>query len=300
MTTYDRHILARIIRRTMCQGPSARTRDWVNHRFRKLCADGEVVVKTRHGFRILASPHDYVSHRIFFYSEYDEQMSNFIIHQLREGQVAWDVGTERGWFSLLMATLVGNNGRVDSFEAFPPTAEKLRQNIALNSATCIRPNQVAVSDVRGMMWFVPPQAVSNTSISSRDHNGGVGYLTNTQELGAIQVPTITLDEYASETQLEALHFIKMDIEGAEVSALSGASQVISRFRPVLAVEYSTLTAARAGSSVANLDDLLEDYGYDRYVFSRGFKRLDLNREVDRQGEDLVINVYCFPRERGIS
>jgi FkbM family methyltransferase len=57
--------------------------------------------------------------------------------------------------------------------------------------------------------------------------------------GKVTIRTITIDEALSD---EAVSFIKMDIEGAEIAALKGAEQTITRRKPTLAVSvYHTPT-----------------------------------------------------------
>jgi hypothetical protein len=47
--------------------------------------------------------------------------------------------------------------------------------------------------------------------------------------------TISIDDYVARQGLTRVDFIKMDIEGAEDAALSGAAETIRRFRPKLAI-----------------------------------------------------------------
>ena len=52
---------------------------------------------------------------------------------------------------------------------------------------------------------------------------------------SVVVPTITIDELVRELKLDRVDFIKLDIEGAEVPALSGARETLRRFKPRLAI-----------------------------------------------------------------
>jgi FkbM family methyltransferase len=241
------------------------------------------------------SPHDYASYEIYFKGIYDRYMTNFFQAHLFEGNVCWDIGTERGWFTLLMANLVGNTGRVDSFEAFPPTFVKLKKNIDLNQFEWVNANNVAVSDSTGKMFFVPPTDEVTHHVDYLHDCGGVGYLTQNATPDSIEVPTISLDEYAVNHPLERLDFIKIDIEGAEYAALLGAENIIRKIRPIIAIEYNQETALRAGTSIEKLDELLDSYGYDRFTFYSRLEKLQLEKYKDVADNYAVFNVYCFPR-----
>ena len=51
----------------------------------------------------------------------------------------------------------------------------------------------------------------------------------------VKLPLTTIDKLVSELGLPRVDFIKMDIEGAEVRAVEGARETISRHRPRLSL-----------------------------------------------------------------
>jgi len=57
------------------------------------------------------------------------------------------------------------------------------------------------------------------------------------------VPTLTLDSLLGD--LPAPDFVKIDIEGAEIMALSGATHMIQDVRPVFYIEVSEAHSAEA-------------------------------------------------------
>jgi hypothetical protein len=67
----------------------------------------------------------------------------------------------------------------------------------------------------------------------------------TSETGTLRVKTVTIDSMIENGILPRVDFVKMDIEGAESAALTGAANSIHRFKPQLAI-----------SVYHSLDDLL--------------------------------------------
>jgi hypothetical protein len=51
----------------------------------------------------------------------------------------------------------------------------------------------------------------------------------------VEAPLTTIDRVVAELRLDRVDYIKMDIEGAEVRALKGASATIAKFHPRLSI-----------------------------------------------------------------
>jgi len=77
---------------------------------------------------------------------------------------------------------------------------------------------------------------------------------------AAGVLAIPLDSLVRNLQLERVCWIKMDIEGAEVEALKGATKTLQEFSPALFIEVH--------GTLGPLEGLLEQLGYaiERSVF----------------------------------
>lgn len=109
--------------------------------------------------------------------------------------------------------------RIHAFEPDPLNAKKLQGFIAALPEKVrgkIIIHRVAAAEYRGEVGFV----ISGDASSST----GVGAMT--------RVDCAPLDEILAS---DSPTYIKMDIEGAELSALKGAAGLIARFKPVLAV-----------------------------------------------------------------
>src|ERR1700722_2471622 len=62
---------------------------------------------------------------------YEPDVSNFLFRVLKEGDIAIDVGANVGYFTCLMAAIVGPTGKVYSFEPGLNNLPKLDKNLAL-------------------------------------------------------------------------------------------------------------------------------------------------------------------------
>lgn len=287
-----RLFFTKLLRRYTRKNETPQLRNFMRNIGRKWCVNEDLKIPTSQSFWMYASPKDYATYGIYFFGTYDPSMTSVFSHLIKPGETVWDIGTERGWFTLQMASLVGENGRVDSFEAFPPTVEKLKNNVNLNNFNWVHVNGVAVSDSNSKMWFVPPSNKVTNNVSFLDDCNGVGYLTAKHEPDAIEVDTINLDDYYESQKIEKLSLIKIDIEGAEVSALKGAQKLILKDRPIIAIEYNRPTALRAESSIEELNELFILWGYKLFLFDKKF--IPFNLELYKGQQDVVLNVYGFP------
>ena len=101
----------------------------------------------------------------------------------------------------------------------------------------------------------------------------------------MRVPVRTLDRYAEETGLIP-DAIKIDVEGAEVQVLLGASELLRRHRPVLLIGVHPFWWP-PGQDPAALESTLSEAGY-------GATRLDGSPTTLRDYED----VLCRPAPDG--
>ena len=188
--------------------------------------------------------------RIFAYG-YCEPAARAMRSLLRPGDVAIDAGANIGLISLVAAVAVGQDGHVIACEPSPGTAAILRSNVERNRFERIDVRQVAVAERAGslpMHVFAPGSGVSSFAPA----DSGTGDL--------VEVPVATLDELAGDL-IDRVRVVKIDVEGAEVRALRGASGLLQRVRPDFIVEVEPDHLARQGSSIEELRLIFEDAGY---------------------------------------
>lgn len=139
---------------------------------------------------------------------------------VRPGTIAYDIGANAGYYTLAFSRLVGDAGHVFSFEPDATNAKAMRRHIAMNNLNNVTFVQVAISDSIGMVGFREAQGEASGKIGSP-----CSYM----------VPSLSLDDFvAAGNPLPS--FVKMDIEGAEQLALSGAKALLSAARATWMIE----------------------------------------------------------------
>jgi FkbM family methyltransferase len=147
--------------------------------------------------------------------EYEKQRR--ITNELKHGTVFYDIGANVGFYSLLATRLV-TPGKIYAFEPLPSNVWYLRRHLELNETSNVEVLDLAVSDRTGTAFF--EEAACRL----------MGHLA--QE-GTLSVRTATLDSLLFEEKISPPTVVKMDIEGAELPALRGATECIRRYRPVI-------------------------------------------------------------------
>jgi len=179
--------------------------------------------RTSFGARMRGDISDYFFKRLYFFGMWEPELTNYMKQVIRPGTTVVDVGANHGYFSLLLAQLVGN-GRVISIEAAPSVFDNLVANVSINKADNIECRNIAVSDSKGVVKLYNPNP---------RHSGIQSILPS--EGPSIEVPSDRLSSMLA-SEMQNISFIKIDIEGAERPALLDVLSNKERFgRPLTVV-----------------------------------------------------------------
>jgi FkbM family methyltransferase len=176
---------------------------------------------------------------------HEESLAPVLDGLLPDGGVYVDVGAHVGRWALRLAAKAS---RVIAIEANPATAAVLRAHIALNDVENVDVLEMAAWD-------------SQTQLSLNDPNGKVtGGSTRVVESDDATVAAMPLDDvlFAVEPDL-----IKLDVEGADLHALRGMRETLTRCRPVLFIEDHSIYGYYA---LDDLKSLLAELGYGNEEF----------------------------------
>lgn len=149
---------------------------------------------------------------------------------VRPGDVVIDVGAHSGFHARRLAELVGEEGRLFAFEPLKDVFAALLN--ALHKKQNVFLFNIALADTRGEVAFVRADgALEESGLRRRVH---YNHPEVTKPLET-RVWCETLDHVFCDA--ERVDYIKVDVEGGEMSVLAGAETLIRRTRPLISVEY---------------------------------------------------------------
>lgn len=208
---------------------------------------------------------------------HEESTTALFYKVVKKGDVVVDLGANIGYFTLLAARLVGREGKVYAFEPEPRNYGYLLKNIQLNGYDNVIAVQKAVGDKPGTVkLFICSYDTGHHTIQSY---AGIrayrpDFVAHKEEF--VEVGMVTLDDFFGEVSTP-INVIKMDIEGAEVLALSGMERIIKANRDLtMIVEFFPLLIREMGHSPEKLARrFLEDPQFTVFVVGDDYSAADM-------------------------
>lgn len=243
-------------------------------------------VQTTDGRKLIVNTANTSYRYIYYLGEYEEAITEVFRALVRPGDVCLDIGANMGWYTTLFQRLVGANGVVHAFEPVPPIFEHLTENVGLNEPQNVRLNNLALGDEEKdiELHIFDDLPDGHASIATFGYSDFRSYTSR----------MITLDSYLEETDTNDVRVVKMDIEGAELMMLKGASRLFEQQNlPILEVEMA-LATSRGFDYLPN--DLIKyirgKADYDFFAIDeRTFKLMQID---GFKAEDEGANVLCLP------
>jgi len=225
-----------------------------------------------HGYEMDLNLADCSERQTWFLGRYHELDSQLLMNAcLRPGERVLDIGANIGMLTLHAASRVGATGVVDSFEPNPMCCDRISTALARNRIAQVRLHRIGLSDLAG-----------NLTLSVLGNHLGIGTFApvdptcGLKVTSSVNVPVKTGDE-ALPADDRPIVFVKMDVEGFEVHALRGLRKTLLAHRPIVANELIAQWLERAGSSVAELVELMLSLDYEG--FGLGTRRKNLRHEL---------------------
>ncbi|MEQ1850416.1 MAG: FkbM family methyltransferase [Chthoniobacteraceae bacterium] len=252
--------------------------------FAKLCRPlFERVVFTRRLPADLGGAGIYVSPRIDArvlrqsISEMDPDLLAAARLLVRPGKNVWDIGSNLGVFTMAATHLTGPAGTVLAVDADAAHVEMLRRTVRRAGHSTVTPLHCGIAASVGVARLnIVGRGKAKNFMAEAESAAAVGEVVEQHT-----VVTVTLDWLSA--QFPAPDVVKIDIEGAELMALQGATTLLEKVRPAIYIEVQ-------GKNVSGANSLLRSLRYSLFeIAATGPALAPL--------ETCAFNTVALPEER---
>lgn len=211
-----------------------------------------VITSLDNGMPIIVNKHDRcVCWFIRLLGHWDSNETRVLEHIIKKGFKIIEVGANFGVYTLKMAQLVGEKGKIYAFEANPTVSKYLSQSIKINNLNSI------VTLFEKAAGDIPGQSFLNFGLQ----NIGGGHLVETASPFSVKTEIVRLDDVVKEEHIDVL---KIDAEGFELKILKGAKSIIDKNidHIIIIMEFIPTHLENQKSDPKEIVNLLKSYGFN--------------------------------------
>lgn len=165
-----------------------------------------------------------------------------------EGSEVIDVGANNGQFTIEFANLVGDSGKVYSFEPQRIIFQQLCGNVFMNGFDNVYAHHLAIGDKNEDVCIEVPDYFSNEKVNFGE--------PSIQESGE-KVKCVCLDDF----KFNKVSLLKCDVQGYEHKVILGAKNTIAKHRPYIIFEVEGHLLEKYDTSEEKLIKEIEGLGY---------------------------------------
>lgn len=211
----------------------------------------------------------------------------FLANLELKGQTIFDVGAFTGLFTMFFARAVGKSGKVIAFEPNPSLCIKIKENLLLNNFDNVEVMQLALGREKKREVLAFPSMIPGVG-SIEEHEKT--RILKQRSARTIEIDVDTIDNLIAAEKVPTPYFIKIDVQGAELDVLIGASDTIKRCRPKLLIEVHSIPYINWKiKNLQRIVDFLTEKGYSLYHIESGKKINSGTAHIVKADEHL----YCF-------
>ena len=203
------------------------------------------------GYKVTLDLSDYIQRSIYL-GVFEPYETAIIAGYLKSGMTFVDVGANIGYFTLVAASLVGDEGKILAFEPSSYAYERLAKAIIQNNLSQVCSYQSGLGDLSGELQLYIPKNIGNHSPSMVANDGGTP--TN--------VPIGKLDDYLTRNEVDHVDLLKIDVEGFEPNVIRGTMGYIERGKVhTILCEFNKFWLEQNKSSPMKLYETLINIGF---------------------------------------
>lgn len=171
---------------------------------------------------------------------------------IKNGDTVIDIGANVGFYTLFFRSLVGEKGKIISFEPEPNNFSMLKKNIEINNFENIEIFQYALGSEEKKISMKLSESVGQHTVDID---------------GDLEVRCMKLDDI-----VEKADFIKIDAEGYEVEILNGMKEILKKDIKLFVEFYYKLL--KKNNSPGELLDILLDNNFDIFDARDNLLKID--------------------------
>jgi FkbM family methyltransferase len=228
---------------------------WIKNKF-PLFEQEERIVNFKNRFFLNLNLNDWIQNQIFFLDSYEDFELNVLEFFLKPGDNFIDIGSNFGLYSLWSSAIIGNEGKIFSFEPFYENYLALEKNINLNHFNNIIVEKIAITDYEGELCL---------SYNNKENNLGMVSFYETNREIQERVICNSLDNYLVKNPINSIKYIKIDIEGGEYLALLGMKETLKKFKPIVQLEIDYEILLKTPYNRENIFDFMTEINYEVFI-----------------------------------
>jgi len=202
---------------------------------------------------------------------YEKDWTAWMREHVRPGMRVVDVGANIGYYTVLLASLVGPSGRVIACEPDPGNAALLRRSVAENGFSHVAVVEAAVTGSEGHATLYQDNAWHGVHSLAHQNTVNPGD-------GRVEVTTVTLDGLIGDAGA-GIDFVKMDAQGAESDILRGARQLLGQAHARLLIEVWPFGIRGLGGTVSALVETLASSGFSAWTMEQSHELAAIDARV---------------------
>ena len=210
---------------------------------------------------------DVMSRHVRLHEDFEEDEKKFMMRFLGAGMTVLDLGAHHGYYTLLASAMVGPSGLVLAFEPSPRERKRLKLHLKINRSRNVRVEPFALGGGEGTanLFLCLGKETGCNSLRPPDVP---------EPTMPVEVSVTTVDDALKQNRVNSVDFIKLDVEGAEIEVLKGATALLSRNpRPVIICELADVRTQPWGYQSREIYDFLaaKDYKWFECTHEGGLK-----------------------------
>jgi FkbM family methyltransferase len=226
-----------------------------SYRARRIAAESLEIVHGAKSYKITGLDETFCDMGM---SRHERPTISAILACVSEGMIVWDVGANNGFYTCLLSQIAGAKGGVFAFEPNPEAYAELMRQLSVSDMGNVWSLRTALSDSDGAaQMLVTPNYTQVSRIAMTAAESNEKMLTISVQSG---------DSLIQQGLARHPSFIKLDVEGHELSALQGMQKLLSApdLRAILCeVHFSLLDQMGVKNAAYRIRRLLRDSGLAR-------------------------------------